>query len=210
MTTKVHYFAAYGAAESIRMLLAHAKVEFENHDYNMETLPAAKASGNLEFGQVPVLEVNGKFYCQSNAILRFLGAQHGYYSEDPYTGWQIDSIIDSVGDLMNAYYKAAYGPEAEREALTKAFYETSYPKWAEAVQKRLQNNTSQKFIVGDKLTIADFKIAALAHTTFLNEANPNKATVLEVVEKFPVFLEYCKGLGEELKAYLSTRQVSSR
>ena len=171
------------------MLLAHAKIEFMNVNYTKETLPAAKASGNLEFGQAPVLEVNGKFYCQSNAILRLLGAQHGYYSEDPYTGWEIDSIIDSVGDITDAYLKAVFnGPQLEREALSNTFYEATYPKWVDAVQKRLLNNTCRKFIVGGKLTIADFKIAAFAYATLLNESNPSKDAFLASVKKFPVFL----------------------
>jgi glutathione S-transferase len=84
---KVHYFPGYGRAEQCRMLLAHAKVPFENVDYTQETLPAAKASGNLEFGQLPVLECDGKFYAQSVATLRFLGAKYGYYPADPLIGY---------------------------------------------------------------------------------------------------------------------------
>ena len=47
---KVHYFAAYGRAEPIRILLSHAKVEFQDEDYTMGTLAEAKSSGILEFG----------------------------------------------------------------------------------------------------------------------------------------------------------------
>ena len=110
MTTRVHYFVGYGKAEAIRMLLAHAKVDFENVHVTWETLPAAKASGNLEFGQMPVLEVDGKFFSQSGAILRLLGTRLGYYAEEPYTAWRIYSTVDSVSDLANAFYKAEFGP----------------------------------------------------------------------------------------------------
>ena len=33
MATKVHYFEGYGRAEAFRMLLAYAKVDFENIIY---------------------------------------------------------------------------------------------------------------------------------------------------------------------------------
>lgn len=59
---KVHYFAGYGKGEGLRLLLAHSGAKWENVDYDHESLPAAKASGNLEFGQLPVVEHNGKFY----------------------------------------------------------------------------------------------------------------------------------------------------
>ena len=52
MTTKVHYFDGYGRVEPIRMLLVYCKIDFENINYTDETLPIAKASGNLEFGQL--------------------------------------------------------------------------------------------------------------------------------------------------------------
>ena len=205
---KVHYFPGYGRAEAFRMLLAHAKVPYENVSYTFAELPAAKESGKLEFGQLPVLEDNGKFYAQSVAILRFLGAQHGYYPADSYAAYQADSIIDSVGDLLNQYYKAAFASDEEtKKALFKTFFEATFPKWLGIVQKRLEGNTSQKHIVGDSWTIADFQLAGLAYSTFFNEANPAHAEQQAIVETFPVLNTYLRGLGEELKEHLSSRPV---
>jgi glutathione S-transferase len=110
---KVHYFSGYGRAEAIRMLLAHAKVEFEDVHYTFETLPALKETGNLEFGQVPAVEIDGKWYAQSTSILRMLGKKYGYYPDDAFEAWRVDSTIDALGDLLNAYYKAAFAPTEE-------------------------------------------------------------------------------------------------
>ncbi len=56
------------------MALTHAKVPYENVYIAFgEEFAKAKASGNLEFGQLPVLEVEGKFLAQSVAILRYIG-----------------------------------------------------------------------------------------------------------------------------------------
>ena len=73
------------------------------------------------------------------------------------------------------------------------------------MSKRLEKNSSQKFIVGDKLTIADFAIASVSFATFMNENNPSKGEMLPYVEKFPVLLAYIQGLGDELKEHLSAR-----
>lgn len=208
MTTKVHYFDGYGRAEPIRMLLVYCKIDFENINYTDETLPIAKASGNLEFGQLPVLEVEGKFFSQSGAILRLLGAKHGFYPEDPYTAWKIDSIIDSVGDLYNGYFKAAEAPEDQKETLLKAYYENFYTMWLDAIQNRIKMNSSQKYIVGDKITIADFQLASIAYASFLNESSASRDTTLAIVERYPLFFQYAKGLGEELKDYISARKPS--
>ena len=57
---KLYYFDIYGRAESIRFLAAHAKLQLETVVVNGESMAALKESGKLEFGQVPMLEVDGK------------------------------------------------------------------------------------------------------------------------------------------------------
>ena len=98
---KLYYFDIFGRAESIRMILNHAKVPFEDVRINGEKLAEMKASGVLEFGQVPMLETaDGKHLAQSWAILRYIGRTHGYYPEDPETAWKVDSTIDAVEDYL--------------------------------------------------------------------------------------------------------------
>ena len=127
---KVHYFPSYGRAEAIRMLLAHAKVEFENVDYTRESFAEAKAAGNFEFGQLPVLEMEGKLYAQSTAIVRALGIYNGYYPTDAYDAYRADSIIDSLQDLTQAYYKAHYNEDEEaKKALFEVFFSKTLPTW---------------------------------------------------------------------------------
>ena len=47
---KVTYFGIYGKAEPIRMLLAHAKVTFEDERLDSETFGAKKAAGDFPSG----------------------------------------------------------------------------------------------------------------------------------------------------------------
>lgn len=211
MSIKIHYFAGYGRAEAIRMLLAHAKVPFEDVHYTFEQVPEAKASGNLEFGQLPAVEREGKFYSQSVACLRALGImlENGYYPTDAYQAYLVDSIVDAVGDIYNGYFTAAFHPNEEtKKTLLEAFLANTLPRFLAAFEKRLEGNSSPDKIVGDKHTIADFALAALAYSSFLNEANPMKAQILEVASKFPKLLDYFNGLGETLKEHLATRKPS--
>ncbi len=57
---KLTYFGVYGRAEFSRMLLAHAKVAFEDERIDRETFGARKAAGEFPNGQIPVLTHNGK------------------------------------------------------------------------------------------------------------------------------------------------------
>jgi glutathione S-transferase len=143
MSIRLHYFDVYGAAEGIRMVLNHAKIEFEDVRYTREKWAEAKPSGNFEFGQMPAIEYDGKFYAQSVSILRFLGRKHGYYSDDAVTAWRIDSTIDAIGDLKTALYKFAWEQDEEKkkEAL-KNFTENVLPPWLTAIEKRIEKNSS--------------------------------------------------------------------
>jgi glutathione S-transferase len=70
----LHYFAGYGRAEAIRMLLTHAKVEFKDERIGFGDWPALKASGKFPGGVVPVWETDGHFLNQTQSILRMLGS----------------------------------------------------------------------------------------------------------------------------------------
>jgi glutathione S-transferase len=204
---KVHYFAGYGRAEAIRMTLAHAKVPFENVNYAFgEELAKVKASGNLEFGQLPVLQEGDKYLAQSVAIQRYIGMKYGYYpTENPELCWRIDSTIDSLGDILNAFYKAAFAPEDQKGDLFKTFFTTTLPQWLNVLNKRLLSNSSKHYLVGDKITIADFALAAWAYSIYLNDLSQVKDQVTPIVAQFPELDAYFRGLGEDLKEYLAGR-----
>lgn len=140
--------------------------------------------------------------------MRSLGKIHGYYPEDPYQAYEVDSLIDAITDIQNAFYKAAFNPSEEHKVtLFTEFYGNTLPKFFAAFEKRLEEN-STGFIVGDKPTIADFAFAALAYSSFLNEHNPQRGPSEEVANKFPNFSKYCQGLGELVKSHLETRKPS--
>ena len=55
---KVVYFDLFARAEPIRMMLSYAKVPFEDVRINGEQLKTMKEEGQLEYGQVPYLELD--------------------------------------------------------------------------------------------------------------------------------------------------------
>ena len=96
---KLYYFDIYGSAEPIRMLCSYAKLPLENVFVTGADFPELAKKGMLDFGQIPVLETEeGKFYSQPYCILRFLGRQNGFYSDDALTAFTIDSTLDSLED----------------------------------------------------------------------------------------------------------------
>ena len=76
-----YYFPLSVRGEPMRMLLSHANVPFNNNIVQFKDWPALKPS--MPNMQMPCLELaDGTKMGQSHAILRFLGAKHGYYPSD--------------------------------------------------------------------------------------------------------------------------------
>ena len=96
----LYYFDAKGRAEPMRILLAHAGVEYT--DKRLERNEWGNMKQNMPNKKVPVLEVDDGMsqtkLGQSGAILRFLGKKHGYYPEDPIAAHKCDYLIDCYND----------------------------------------------------------------------------------------------------------------
>jgi glutathione S-transferase len=128
MTMKLYYFEHYGRAEHLRMLLWHAKAPYEDVTFSKEEFATTLKSDSTkyEFGQVPVLEVDGKFLNQSQAILRFLGKKFNYYPAEPEACWRVDSLQDGIEDMIASMVlvNSEIDPEKQKAALGKLLMET--------------------------------------------------------------------------------------
>jgi len=140
-TYKLHYFNTKALGETARLLFAAAGVQFEDlrygaTAYNLQGLDFAplKNSGNLPFGQVPLLEVteNGHThrFAQSGTINRFLAKRFGLYG-DPHcdiSGALVDQVYEGVRDVFTAFFKTRNGTDQEKEAAKVKFYGEDLPK----------------------------------------------------------------------------------
>ena len=83
---KLIYFDVYGRAESIRYLLAHAKVQYEEQHVQFSEWPTLKAT--MPSGQVPVwIDEHGHILNQTIAILNALAHEHGYAPKGFHGVW---------------------------------------------------------------------------------------------------------------------------
>lgn len=137
---KLYYFDIYGRAEFIRMLLHHTKVEFEDIRINGEKLQELKDSGVLEFGQVPLLEHDGKQLVQTWSILRYLGKIYGYYPEDAGQAWRVDSTVDAVDDFFTQYFKLHHENDEEKKKVALENWIKFSTNWLSVIEKRIENN----------------------------------------------------------------------
>jgi len=150
---KLTYFNFHGRGECARMLFALAGVEYEDHRIEWAGDAWKEFKPKTPFGQLPLLEVDGKVFCQSVAIARYLGNKFGFTGKTDLDKLQADMIVDCIVDLCNQL--GAIGEERDetkKQELWKAF-EPKLDKHLENLEMMLAaNNGGNGFFVGDSIT----------------------------------------------------------
>jgi glutathione S-transferase len=199
----LHYFPIYGRAEPVRMLLHYHGVQFNDHHVQLQDWPGLKTSGFSEFGQLPLLEIDGRRLVQSKAILRYVAEKYGYYPTDPRDIYFVESLSDFKEDVLNVTMPLMFRGEAE--AVDK-WYQESAPTVLQKIERRLvRNEGGNKFFVGKSLSMADFQIFGLIYDLFIirNRANLVQTHAPKVYDFIQRALTSAR-----LKAYVDSRPPS--
>ncbi|CAI2379085.1 unnamed protein product [Moneuplotes crassus] len=201
---KLYYFDVYGKGESIRLLLTHSKAEWEDVRLGGPSWQEFKAEQDkCKYGQLPILEKDGKHYPQSLAILRYLGGVHGYYPEDLELRFQADEITDLIVDDFFVTIVKKYifvKDEEEKKQSWTTLLEEHHPKHFGFLENQLKGNSSQEFLVGDSYTIADFAAIA-AYISQINHPD-RRDDVLPILEKFPLLKAYFEARTADFQEYI--------
>ena len=166
MNIKLTYLGIKGFAEPIRLSFFISKIPFEDERITYEEI--AKRRTNLPYGQVPVLEVDGKVFSQSNAILRWAGRQGNLYPEEVQL--DCDAVLSCIDDINKNLSPQWYGHSLARCPGNGKHFVPLTTQQKESVQAHLNNDVlpgffamlaqhlgSNPYFCGSMLTIADLK-----------------------------------------------------
>jgi len=154
---KLTYFNARAVAEPIRLILAYAKVQYEDVRFEKEDWPKLKES--MPWGQVPVLEVNGVQIAQSKTIARFVAKKHGLAGETELEQAKCDEYVDTLDDIRSESTKWwRETDEAKKAELKTALEQDVLPRYFNKFEAIIKKN-GNGLLVGKKVTYADIYLA---------------------------------------------------
>ena len=176
------------------------------------------------FGQVPVLEVDGKVLAQSHSIARYLAKKHGLAGQDDWEEAMADMYADGLMDIINAGrpYRLESDPEKKKQLFQEHLTKDIRPH-LQLIDRRLAENGTS-YLVGSsvsckfvklslaelisydsrpiQLTWADLGYAALSPTLLqlvpdLLDNAPHLKKLLDAIEAIP-----------SIKKWIETRPVT--
>lgn len=131
------------------------------------------------FGGLPILEIAGKgVISQSNAILSYIGREHGLLPEDPWEAARHASVMDAIEQLRAEAATTAKKDEDEKRAAREAYASGYFSRWAANMSAQIHG----PFIGGDQISVADLKlyVAMRSYTTGVYDYIPP-----DILEQFP-------------------------
>jgi glutathione S-transferase len=163
------YFASRGRAELIRLVLAEAGLDYQEHPVGRGTPPvngrptdlaALKASGALPFEAVPVWEEPGGFrLAQSLAITNHLARAHGLRGASAVEAARCDELLGAFEDVRAELRKLATTAAEQRPALRQELLTATLPRWLGHLDRLLRaNRDGTGFFVGASLTVGDLAV----------------------------------------------------
>jgi glutathione S-transferase len=144
---KLTYFNVRGFAEMSRLIFEYAKQPYEDVRVDHADWPNLKAK--TPFGQLPVLEVDGKPLAQSCAIARYLARKFNLAGKDEFEQAYVDSIADLQKDLYSklapVFGAVTEGNESDREALKASVFTATLEQYMPIFERLLKESGSGFF-----------------------------------------------------------------
>ena len=209
-TPTLVYFHARGRAEVIRLVLAEAGVDYQEHPVGKGTPPvngrptdftALKASGDLPFEAVPVWEEPGGFrLAQSLAIVNHLGRTHGLGGRTPAEAAKVDEWLGGIEDVRAEVRKLAAAPPERRAAVRSELRTATLPRWLGYLDRLLRaNRGGQGFAVGEGITVADLALYYLLELLRDNGLG-------EAIDRYPALVAFAQRIASRprIAAYLAS------
>lgn len=201
----LHYFGIYGRGEVIRVLFIHHKADFEDHLVSFEEWPALKTSGFAEFGQLPMVEIDGLKLVQTKAILHYLGEKFGYIPRDPVLRYKMESTLYLLEDFINGMISLFSGKDME--ALTK-YYADNAARYLGYFNARLtENHDGEGWYVGEALTLTDLIMFEWLWDFFFRAGREQFAHYVEAFPKLKAHFDRVLASSPELAAHHASRPV---
>ncbi len=181
-----------GRGEDSRLALFLAGVDFEDNRVKFSAWRELKPS--TPFGGIPTLEVEGKgVLAQSNALLVYIGREHGLHPADNWEAARHEALLAAVEELRGVLASTlSIKDEDEKRRAREEMAAGVMQTWAANVERYI--GAGGPFVAGETVNVIDLKLFVLVKW-FASGALDHVPT--DVFKNFPRLM----GIYEAVKAH---------
>lgn len=190
---RLHCVGASGNSFKVALFLTFARLDWEPVGVDFAggevRSPDWRAATNV-MGEVPVLEVDGRYMSQSGAILLWLAETHGVFGptrEESYeaTRWLLFDNHKFTGNFAQHRFQRCFMKEPAHPAVL-AYLRARTESIFSIVDKHL---SSRCFMLGDRMTIVDFSLLGYLYY-------PPEETGFDLATAFPAIDAWRKRVAD--------------
>lgn len=187
MSYILHYFDFPGRAEGTRLLFKLGGIPYTDKFVVRNEWPTTKQQ--MPFGQVPVLEYDGKMLAQSSTIERYVAKVANLYPSDPWEAAQADSVVDLINDV-NALFGPTYSlPPEEKIKKREEILAGSLKEKLNYLSKFLEG---KEYVAGNSISHAD--VALLVGLSYLKSGLLDGVPT-DILEGYPILKAFRNGIA---------------
>lgn len=194
-------------------MLTVGKGGFEDERVKFPEWAKLKETRKPKYGQMPIVTLDGKEFCQSGAMLRYFGSVLGdgslYPVDDVEACMKIEEMLGLADDLNRAWSPALYigmrpamlgypadladdEKKAKVKQMREAFVANEMPKYLEFISRELKETGA--FIAGPTVTIADCQLYCQLAYFARGVADHVPKTVLDAYPEVTKYLARMKAI----------------
>ena len=166
-----------------------------------------KASGKLQksLGKLPFLEVDGIVIPQSKSIERYIAKQSNMMGCNPLEEAKIDSLCECIRDIKDTYQSVRKLPDDKKIEGLKCWFNDTLVQRVTLLENAIHDNISDKYSVGDKLSLSDVVIY-----TFISEFFDDKESAKLAISNCPRLVNIVDNVSNNsrLISWLRSRPVT--
>lgn len=208
---RLHYFDLRGRAEIIRLVCAYGRLPLDEVRIPMDRAFLERKS-TLPFGQLPMMEIQGKSYAQSMAMARYAAKQCGLYPvDDDLAALEVDMVMDACADMMTPVICATFleRDPVQKERQLKKLLKVTLPSVLQGMDARIRTNSADResssstggpFFLGEQISVADIAVFDVLTNALmpkkqelpidLDNAYPKLMHLVQQVRQVPAIAEY--------------------
>lgn len=156
--TLTYFDFAGSRGEECRLALHCSGVPFEDERLTRDAWAARKPTS--PWGGLPILTIEGKGeLAQTNAILSFVGRNHGLLPADPFEAAQHEAVMCAVEEFRAELNPTGRIADPEQKRAAREAFANGYLKtWSASIERLLAARAEGPFFGGAALSVADLKL----------------------------------------------------